>query len=119
MFDALNGCPPKKRAAATKPTAHVGYGFVEASPSRALRGGEGRFPLKLSHHLKTKLLDTPQATPYTSPCWTRGDLRQLAPRKKLLKSRTSTQTEFFEPSPSLARRVLLFRKPLTRRQTCG
>ena len=25
-------------------------GFVEASPSRVLRDGEGRFPLKLSHY---------------------------------------------------------------------
>jgi hypothetical protein len=41
---------------------------------------------------KSKTLDTSQASPYTFACWTRGDLRQLAPRKKLLKSRTSTQT---------------------------
>src|ERR1700687_3341545 len=39
------------------------------------------------------------AFPYTFSRWTRGDLRQLAPRKKLLKSRTSTQSGFFEPSP--------------------
>ena len=52
-----------------------------------------------------KLLDMGMAVPYTFRCWTRGDLRQLAPRKKLLKSRTSTHSELFEPSPSLARRV--------------
>ena len=67
----------------------------------------------------SKGLDTSQATPYTFGCWTRGDLRQLAPRKKLLKSRTSTQTKSFEPSPSLAWRVLHFREPLLRRQSCG
>ena len=41
--------------------------------------------------------------------WTRGDLRQLAPRKKLLKNRTSSQHQVFEPSPhSLAWRVFHF-----------
>ena len=37
-----------------------------------------------------KRLDTIQKATYTFFRWTRGDLGQLAPRKKLLKSRTST-----------------------------
>jgi hypothetical protein len=37
-------CPPQERAAAEK------EGFVEASPSRAFRGGEDAFLFKLSRH---------------------------------------------------------------------
>src|SRR6266404_3738048 len=55
-----------------------------------------------------KILDRGIGFPLYFSRWTRGDLRQLAPRKKLLKSRTSTQLDFFEPSPSLARRVFHF-----------
>src|ERR1700693_4313169 len=48
IVDAAKSCPPQIRAASTKSTASMRYGFVEASPSRALRDGEGRFSFKLS-----------------------------------------------------------------------
>jgi hypothetical protein len=47
---------PKKRAASTKPTATMRYGFVEASPSRALRDGEGTFPFNLGYNRGGKFI---------------------------------------------------------------
>jgi hypothetical protein len=38
-------CPPKIRAASTKPGSPKHLGYVEASPSRAFRDGEGTFSL--------------------------------------------------------------------------
>jgi len=54
----MKSCPPKKRAAATKPTEPTHSGFVEASPSRVLRDGEGTATSKLSHSPYKAFLDT-------------------------------------------------------------
>jgi hypothetical protein len=43
MVDKAKSCPPQIRAASTRPTAPKGGGFVEVSPSRVLRDGEGTF----------------------------------------------------------------------------
>jgi len=42
------GCPPKKRAAPTKPTAPMRYGFETASPFHSLREEEGTFQCKMT-----------------------------------------------------------------------
>src|ERR1700722_17442494 len=41
VHDEMNGCPPKKRAASTKPARASADGFVEANPSHAFRDGRG------------------------------------------------------------------------------
>ena len=48
IVDISENCPPQQRAAATMATASLLCGFVEGSPSRALRDGEGTFPVMLS-----------------------------------------------------------------------
>ena len=40
--------PAQKQAAPTKPSTCMHYGFVAASPSRALRDGEGTLHLRLN-----------------------------------------------------------------------
>jgi hypothetical protein len=42
-MNQTKSCPLKKREAATKAPARWRRGFVEASPSRVLRDGEGTF----------------------------------------------------------------------------
>jgi len=53
-LERTNSCPPQNRAASTKPTTTGKVGFVEASPSRVLRDGEGTFLFKLSHYLTSR-----------------------------------------------------------------
>jgi len=50
--------PARKAGASTKPVAAKCYGFVEASPSRVLRDGEGTFRRKLDHLPTVKPLAT-------------------------------------------------------------
>src|SRR5580765_4030544 len=45
-----DSCPPEGRVASTRTTATDKAGFVEASPSRDFRDGEGMFLFKLGHH---------------------------------------------------------------------
>jgi len=52
-----NSCPPQMRAASTIPTLTNEGGFVEASPSRVLRDGEGTSVFKLAHSLEVRELD--------------------------------------------------------------
>ena len=47
-------CPPQKRAAATKPAAPMQCFYLEASPSRVLRDGEGTFAVEMSHFRRRK-----------------------------------------------------------------
>jgi len=44
QFANRKTCPPRNRAASTRPIAAVCYVFVEASPSHALWDGEGTYP---------------------------------------------------------------------------
>src|ERR1700704_5410965 len=48
VLERTKTCPPQERAAPTKSTPPNEDDHVVASPSRILRGGEGRFLFKLS-----------------------------------------------------------------------
>jgi hypothetical protein len=54
VLEHAGRCPPKKRAAATKPARQDG--FAAALPSRGFRDGTGIFVVKLRHYPR---VDTP------------------------------------------------------------
>ena len=65
VLERANRCPPKSGRSLQKQLPPTEDGFVEASPSRVLREGEGMFLFKQSRHPRVLLLAFGGAADYT------------------------------------------------------